>query len=261
MIEVKSLSSPLFHEIIFPLQKKNWCKWQLEGRYEVVLRFSEDFINTVHWNSVDTDRNVCMTFFCILHLDEPFISLCLCDLNIFSAPNILNCSYQWHVVILDTQLSPLCKILIFRVHVLNLLLFRIHSICEQSVYCYQCCSCIFIRDVGVLLMFQSTCCFHLQDQSEYGEWGFSLLFTSVIDIPREWFKYLYGNVYYLCSTVRVWVTLQLTVGQYVLVSSPLCGRLTRYCFRFKSFGWNLLSCLCGVHTLTRSRVCPLQVTV
>jgi hypothetical protein len=30
------------------------------------------------------------------------------------------------------------------------------------------------------------------------------------------------------------VTLRLTVSQYVLASSPLCGRLTRYCFLFKS---------------------------
>jgi hypothetical protein len=35
------------------------------------------------------------------------------------------------------------------------------------------------------------------------------------------------------------VTLQLKVSQsvsYVLVSSPFCGRLTRYCFLFKSLG-------------------------
>jgi hypothetical protein len=32
------------------------------------------------------------------------------------------------------------------------------------------------------------------------------------------------------------VTLQLSVSQYVLVSSPLCGPLTRYCFLFKSLG-------------------------
>jgi hypothetical protein len=36
------------------------------------------------------------------------------------------------------------------------------------------------------------------------------------------------------SNVRV--TLRLTVGQYVLVSSPLCGRFTRYCFLFKRLG-------------------------
>jgi hypothetical protein len=36
--------------------------------------------------------------------------------------------------------------------------------------------------------------------------------------------------------VRARVTLRLTVSQYVLVSSPLWGRLTRYCFLFKSFG-------------------------
>jgi hypothetical protein len=38
------------------------------------------------------------------------------------------------------------------------------------------------------------------------------------------------------SFYRVRVTLRLTVCQYVLVSSPLCGRLTRYCFLFKSLG-------------------------
>jgi hypothetical protein len=38
------------------------------------------------------------------------------------------------------------------------------------------------------------------------------------------------------QSVRVRVTLRLIVSQYVLVSSPLCGRLTRYCFLFKSMG-------------------------
>jgi hypothetical protein len=32
------------------------------------------------------------------------------------------------------------------------------------------------------------------------------------------------------------VTLRLTMSQYALVSSPLCGCLTRYCFLFKSLG-------------------------
>jgi hypothetical protein len=36
--------------------------------------------------------------------------------------------------------------------------------------------------------------------------------------------------------VRVRVILRLTVSQYVLVSSPLCGRLTKYCFLFKRLG-------------------------
>jgi hypothetical protein len=36
--------------------------------------------------------------------------------------------------------------------------------------------------------------------------------------------------------IRVRVTLWPTVSQYVLVSSPLCGRLTRYCFLLKSLG-------------------------
>jgi hypothetical protein len=38
------------------------------------------------------------------------------------------------------------------------------------------------------------------------------------------------------QNVRVRVTLRLTVSQYVLVSNQLCGRLTRYCFLFKSLG-------------------------
>jgi hypothetical protein len=42
------------------------------------------------------------------------------------------------------------------------------------------------------------------------------------------------------TSARVRVTLRLTVSrsvsQYVLMSSPLCGRLTRYCFLFKSLG-------------------------
>jgi hypothetical protein len=37
-------------------------------------------------------------------------------------------------------------------------------------------------------------------------------------------------------SVRVRVSLRLTVSQYVLELSPLCGRLTRYCFIFKSLG-------------------------
>jgi hypothetical protein len=35
---------------------------------------------------------------------------------------------------------------------------------------------------------------------------------------------------------RVRVTLRLTVSQYVLASSPPCGRLTRFCFLSKSLG-------------------------
>jgi hypothetical protein len=38
------------------------------------------------------------------------------------------------------------------------------------------------------------------------------------------------------TIVRVRVTLRLTVSQYVLASSPLYGRLTRYCFLFKCLG-------------------------
>jgi hypothetical protein len=48
------------------------------------------------------------------------------------------------------------------------------------------------------------------------------------------------------SFVRVRVTLRLTVSQYGLVSSPLCGRLTRYCFLFKSLGLEfVVLSLCG----------------
>jgi hypothetical protein len=38
------------------------------------------------------------------------------------------------------------------------------------------------------------------------------------------------------SSMYVRVTLQLTVSQYVLVSSLLCGHFTRYCFLFDSLG-------------------------
>jgi hypothetical protein len=51
------------------------------------------------------------------------------------------------------------------------------------------------------------------------------------------------------SRIRVRVTLRLTVSQsvsqYVLVSSPLCGRLTRYCFLFKSLGLEFILSLWG----------------
>jgi hypothetical protein len=40
----------------------------------------------------------------------------------------------------------------------------------------------------------------------------------------------------LFSWVRVRVTFSQSVSQYVLASTPLCGRLTRYCFLFKSLG-------------------------
>jgi hypothetical protein len=38
------------------------------------------------------------------------------------------------------------------------------------------------------------------------------------------------------EAVKVRLTLLLSVSLGVLVSSPLCGRLTRYCFFFKSLG-------------------------
>jgi hypothetical protein len=42
------------------------------------------------------------------------------------------------------------------------------------------------------------------------------------------------------SFVRIRVTLRLTVSQHVLELSPVCGRLTRYCFVFKSLSMELL---------------------
>jgi hypothetical protein len=39
--------------------------------------------------------------------------------------------------------------------------------------------------------------------------------------------------------------------QYVLVSSPLCGCLTKCCFLSSVWVWNVLSCLCGEPSLTR----------
>jgi hypothetical protein len=44
-----------------------------------------------------------------------------------------------------------------------------------------------------------------------------------------------------------------SVSQYVLMSSPLCGRLTRYCFLYENWVWNFLSCLCGAPSLTRAQ--------
>jgi hypothetical protein len=41
-----------------------------------------------------------------------------------------------------------------------------------------------------------------------------------------------GSVFCQSASLYGWQS----VGQYVLVSSPLCGRLTRYCFLFKSLG-------------------------
>jgi hypothetical protein len=56
-------------------------------------------------------------------------------------------------------------------------------------------------------------------------------------------------------------SLRLTVSQNVLVSSPLCGRLTRHCFLFKSLGlefvvlslWGALSDLSALCNHSRSR--------
>jgi hypothetical protein len=59
----------------------------------------------------------------------------------------------------------------------------------------------------------------------------------VIISPRNMVAHLYpqalGQIF---EKHRIRVTLRLTVSQYVLVSSPLCGRLTRHCFLFKMLG-------------------------
>jgi hypothetical protein len=52
---------------------------------------------------------------------------------------------------------------------------------------------------------------------------------------------------------KVKVTLRLTVSQYVLVSSPNRGHLTRIFFS------KLLFCLFGALSLTRGRVCHVSV--
>jgi hypothetical protein len=55
---------------------------------------------------------------------------------------------------------------------------------------------------------------------------------------------MYHPLFVIVLAVRVgwrltadgWRSVSQSVSQYVLVSSPLCGHLTRYCFLFKSFG-------------------------
>jgi hypothetical protein len=47
-----------------------------------------------------------------------------------------------------------------------------------------------------------------------------------------------------------------SVSQYVLASSPLCGRLTRYCFLYKCLGLEFVLSL-WAPSLMRGRVCPL----
>jgi hypothetical protein len=56
-------------------------------------------------------------------------------------------------------------------------------------------------------------------------------------------------------SVRVRVTFQLTVSQYVLVSSPIWDFWPEIFFFF----WKLLSCHLGVLSLTRGRVSPLSI--
>jgi uncharacterized membrane protein YkvI len=90
----------------------------------------------------------------------------------------------------------------------------------------------------------------------------------------SWFRSHFVNVRPdIASFSRVWVwnvlsclcgAPSLTTGrvsesesldsQYVLVSIPLCGRLTRYCSLFRVWVWNLLSCLCLCLSLTTGRV-------
>jgi hypothetical protein len=63
-------------------------------------------------------------------------------------------------------------------------------------------------------------------------------------VKLHWFKLLLWTKcwkvmpFYMTSQhfLNVRVTLRLTVSQYVLVSRPLCGRLTRYCLLFESLG-------------------------
>jgi hypothetical protein len=64
-----------------------------------------------------------------------------------------------------------------------------------------------------------------------------------------------------CLGVEVEVTLQLTVSQYVKVSSPLWDSWPNITFCPKVVFWNLLSCLCGAPSLTRGRVCHLSFSV
>jgi hypothetical protein len=64
------------------------------------------------------------------------------------------------------------------------------------------------------------------------------------------------------SFARVRVTLRLTVSQYVLVSSSLCGRMTRYCFLFKSLGLEFfVLSLWGVLSEERSGLSFVRVTL
>jgi hypothetical protein len=57
--------------------------------------------------------------------------------------------------------------------------------------------------------------------------------------PLFWVGAMHGKTR-TCQTnshrVTLWLTVSQSVSQYVLVSSQLCGRLTRYCFLFKSWG-------------------------
>jgi hypothetical protein len=62
---------------------------------------------------------------------------------------------------------------------------------------------------------------------------------------------LWGTLSDERSCLWLRVTLRMTVSEYVLVSSPLCGCLTRYCFLFKSLGLEFV--LCGAPSLTRGR--------
>jgi hypothetical protein len=78
--------------------------------------------------------------------------------------------------------------------------------------------------------------------------------VSEFDVLVVLVQFLTRNIFQLQLRVRARVTLRLrvsqsvsqSVSQYVLVSSPLCARLTRYCFLFKSFGLEfVVLSLCG----------------
>jgi hypothetical protein len=68
--------------------------------------------------------------------------------------------------------------------------------------------------------------------------GVSAIMRKIFDWKRSKMSVLEAEVVSRRSRfrVKVRVTLGLTVSHYVLVSIPLCGRLTRYCFLFKSLG-------------------------
>jgi hypothetical protein len=78
--------------------------------------------------------------------------------------------------------------------------------------------------------------------------------SEVCKNQRTWFDnvwFIFAFPWYCIDShrdsldTRVRVTLRLTASQYVLVSSPVCGHLTRYCFLFKCLGLEFVSSLWG----------------